>query len=252
MTAERERRTLQQPRKGLRWVSLEALRWATATTVGVVLALTAACSGAPGPPPGPAIDAREVALLREADTRPRQPIRAVFRWRINEAGARFTGQGVIRMEPPYRARLDLFLNNGEAVLTAALVDDELRLPGTAPEGLVPPAPLLWASLGVFRPGRLSRLIGGTSVDSTGVRLEYRIPQGGEAHFRFDNGRATSGELLRGGRVEQTLRIDWGPDSDIVPQSTVYRNLASFRELEIDVEVVEFVESYPPDIWSIGS
>ncbi len=216
------------------------------------LLLLAACSAPPGPPPGPAIDAREVALLREADTRPLRPIRTVFRWKINEAGARFTGQGVLRMEPPYRARLDLFLDNGELVLQAALVDDELRLPAAAPPGLVPPPPLLWISLGVFRPGRLSRLAGGEAVDSTGVRLRYRIAQGGEAHFTFEGALVTSGELLRGGRVEETLAVNWGAEPEVVPKNTLYRNLSSFRELEIDVEDWDYVESYPPEIWTLGS
>lgn len=220
--------------------------------VGVAAAaVVASCTGSPGPPPGPAIDAREVALLREADTRPLRPMRTVFRWRINEQGARFSGQGVVRMEPPYRARLDLFLENGEAVLQAALVDDDLRIPAQAPPGLIPPAPLLWISLGVFRPGRLSRLVGGEAIDSTGVRLRYRIAAGGEARFEFENGVPISGELLRGGRVEETLRVDWGPDSDVIPSGTLYRNLPSFRELEIEVESVDYVETYPPDIWDIG-
>ena len=90
------------------------------------------------------------------------------------------------------------------------------------------------------------------MDSAGVRLRYRIAQGGEAHFRFDGGFVTSGELLRGGRVEETLDVEWGPEPGIVPASTLYRNLPSFRELQIDVEDWDYVESYPPDIWTIGS
>jgi hypothetical protein len=210
------------------------------------------CTGSPGLPPGPTIDAREVALLREADTKPERPLRAVFQWRINEGGARFSGQGVIRMEPPYRARLDLFLNNGEPILQAALVDDELRIPPGAPPGLVPPAPLLWVSLGVFRPGRSSTLVSGATVGSSGISLRYRIAEGGEATFGFTDGRVAGGELLRGGRVEETLSVEWGEEPDVVPKSTLYRNLTAFRELEIEVDSFEFVESYPPDIWSIGS
>ena len=48
-----------------------------------------------------------------------------------------------RIEPPSKARLDLFLDNGEGVLSAALVDDELRLPHGAPEDILPPVELMW-------------------------------------------------------------------------------------------------------------
>lgn len=218
--------------------------------LGLASVLLAGCGPPPGPPPGPAIDAREVSLLREQSTQLDAPVRAVFDWRINEGGARFSGQGVARFEPPYRARLDLFLGNGELVVQAALVDDELRLPPGAPEGLVPPAPLLWAALGVFRPGRLSTLLGGEAVDTSAVRLRYRIPQGGEAHFVLDSEQVMEAELLRGGRVEETMEI--GPAQDLdVPGRAVYRNLPAFRELHVEVETVDVVESFPPEIWEIG-
>jgi len=208
------------------------------------------CTGQPAPPPGPAIDARSIALLRERSTQIDQPFRAVFRWRISEGGARFQGQGVARVEPPYKARLDLFLDNGELVVQAAMVDDELRLPPGAPPGLIPPAPLLWASLGVFRPGRLSTLLGGESVDSTVVRLRYRIAQGGEAHFTMGEHAVQQAELLRGGRVEETMEITLEPGSE-VPTSALYRNVPAFRELQVDLESVESVETFPAGIWTIG-
>ena len=219
------------------------------TILAVPALVLGGCSGPPAPPPGPAIDAREVALLREEATRLQAPFRTVFTWKISEGGARFQGQGVARFEPPYRARLDLFLNNGELVVQAALVDDDLRLPAGAPDGLVPPAPLLWAALGVFRPGRLSTLLGGEAVDSTQVRLRYRIAEGGQAHFVLAPDGVVSAELLRSGRVEETMVVL--PSSGSVPASATYRNLPAFRELEVEVESVQQVESFPPDIWSIS-
>ena len=205
----------------------------------------------PAPPPGPAIDAREIGLLQEESTRLQQPTRVLFDWRINEEGARFNGQGVARMEPPYRSRLDLFLDNGELVAIAALVDDELRLPVATEEVIIPPAPLLWSVLGVMRPGRLSTLLGGEQVDSTRVRLRYRIPQGGEVHYVLAEGVLERAELLRGGRVEETLELEAGDASDELPGQATYRNFPAFRELEVTVEAVDHVESYPPDIWTPG-
>ena len=219
-----------------------ALAWMLSWTLGC---------GAPALPPGPAIDARQIGLLQEESTRLTQPTRVLFSWRISEEGARFDGQGVARMEPPYRSRLDLFLDNGELVVMAALVDDDLRLPVTAPEGIIPPAPLLWAALGVLRPGRLATLIGGEALDSTRVRLRYRIPQGGEVHYVFQDGVLERGELLRGGRVEETLELEPSEVASELPGVATYRNRPAFRELEVRVETIDYVESYPPDIWSFG-
>ena len=222
----------------------------TSIFASLSLALVAGCA-APALPPGPAIDARQIGLLQEESTRLTQPTRVLFSWRISEEGARFDGQGVARMEPPYRSRLDLFLDNGELVVMAALVDDDLRLPVTAPEGIIPPAPLLWAALGVLRPGRLATLLGGESVDSTSVRLRYRIPQGGEVHYLFRDGILERGELLRGGRVEETLELEQSGVASELPGVATYRNLPAFRELQVRVETIDHVESYPPDIWSFG-
>ncbi len=219
-------------------------------TAGLLLALGLLASCAPpAPPPGPTIDARQIGLLQEESTKLERPFRVLFDWRISEQGARFQGQGVARMEPPYRARLDLFLGNGELIVAAALVDDDLRLPVAAPEGIIPPAPLLWATLGVLRPGRLSSLLGGEAIDSTRIRLRYRIPQGGEVHYVFQEGVLERGELLRGGRVEETLALDRAVEGSNLPAVAVYRNLPAFRELEVTVERIDHVESYPPDTWT---
>ena len=227
--------------------------WRAAVCAAVYVtgaAISVACAP-PAPPPGPAVDAREIGLIQEASTRLTEPTRILFEWRISEEGARFEGRGVARMEPPYRSRLDLFLPNGELVVAAALVDDDLRLPVAAPEGIIPPAPLLWATLGVLRPGRLATLLGGEAIDSTGVRLRYRIAQGGEVHYFFEDGVLERGELLRGGRVEETLVLERQDRDANLPAAATYRNFPAFRELEVRVETIDQVESYPPDIWVFG-
>ncbi|MEZ4414581.1 MAG: hypothetical protein R3E10_02395 [Gemmatimonadota bacterium] len=207
------------------------------------------CTGAPPPPPAPSIDAREVAVLQEQATRLERPTRVVFTWEANESGARFSGRGVSRFEPPYRARLDLFLGNGELAVQAALVDDELRLPPGAPEGLIPPAPLLWASLGVFRPGQLPRLAGGEALDSQTVRLRYDVPGARELAFRFEAGHLASAEIQRQGRTEERLEVT--REGEGLPRSATYRNIAAFRELHVEVESIEYVESFPPEIWTLA-
>ena len=122
--------------------------------MGLPLAIAmgiAACSSPPPPPPAPQIDGREKALVAEVVTKPEGSVRMVFRWSLQEPGLRLSGDGVIRMESPYKARLDLFTDQGEGVARAALVNDELRLPPEAVEVPLPPPPLFWATLGIFRP-----------------------------------------------------------------------------------------------------
>jgi hypothetical protein len=64
----------------------------------------------------------------ERETPLKEPLQINFRWRLNEARQRHSGIGVARIEPPYRARLDLFTDDLESVVTAVLVDGSLVLP----------------------------------------------------------------------------------------------------------------------------
>ncbi len=173
----------------------------------------------------------------------------MFDWSINEGGARFAGKGVARVEPPYRARLDLFLGNGELVAQSALVDDDLRLPPGTPEGLIPPAPLLWASFGVFKPGLVPRLLGGEATAENTVRLRYDIPGQRELFYWLEDGRISAAEILRDGRTEERVQVTW-EGTDGPPSVANYRNVAAFRELEVEVESIEYVEPFPPEIWSL--
>ena len=78
--------------------------------------------------PAPPVDAARVALRLEFATRVVRPARILFSWSLSDRDARFQGRGVARVEPPFKARLDLFYGNGETIARAALVDDDLRIP----------------------------------------------------------------------------------------------------------------------------
>ena len=209
------------------------------------------CTASPPAPPPPPIDAEQIALRLEAGTRLSEPARIFFRWALSERDARFRGRGVARVEPPYKARLDLFLANGETVIRAALVDDELRIPAGSPRGLVPPAELLWGALGVFRPGRATFLLSGQALADGDVRLTYRTSEGVELRYTLTGGSVREVERLRQGQVVERLNLT--PESAAhYPAEATYRDLPAFRELQLDRERVELVEGYPPDIWEVGS
>jgi len=209
----------------------------------------AACSPTPvvyvaaAPAPNP----EQLALALENKTALQEPVRIVFEWQLNEAGVRVRGRGVARIEPPYKARLDLFLGSGQTVIRAALVEGDLRLPPGAPEGILPPADLMWGVLGVFRPLVGTELLGAERLEDGAFRLRYRYANARELYFRVEDGRVRSVETLQGGHAVE--RVELGlEDGSPYPAEATYRNLAAFRELKLTRQSVERVESYPPDIW----
>ena len=183
----------------------------------------------------------------ERVTRLEEPTRILFEWSLNEQGTRVRGRGIARIEPPFRARLDLFMGNGETVARAALVDDELRLPPGVPQGIIPPAHLLWTALGVFRPGRDAAFLGAEREAGGGISLRYLYPNGQELRYRLEGRTILEAELLEDGHTIQ--RVSIAPDGEgSYPEEATYRDLTSFRELTLTRQSVENVEFYPPDIW----
>ncbi len=222
-----------------------SLRFAASLAITVVVA--AACGGSPPQSPAPAVNAEQVvAAALEGNPFPRAT-RVIFDWSIREPNLRIGGSGVARLEPPDRARLDLFLENGQSVLAVALVDDDLRAPMGTPLQVVPSPPLLWASLGVFRPGAGVTLLGAEQRGEA-LRLRYRLDDGDELMYQIRDGRLTGVELVHEGNALHQVSLDRPAEWEL-PREATYRNLASFRELKVTVESVENVTSYPADIWS---
>ena len=195
----------------------------------------------------PTVNAEQTALRLEDHTRLSDPVRIVFDWELNEAGVRVKGRGVARIEPPYRARVDLFLGNSEPVLKAVLLGGTLIMPPGTPRQILPPPDLFWGTLGVFRPDYGAVLLGGDELEEDALRLRYAYEDGMELHYRIEAGVIRTVELLKSGSVVQRVKIDLNADSRYPVQAT-YRNLAAFRELKITRDRLERVESYPVDIW----
>ncbi len=194
------------------------------------------------------MDYHQLALLVEARTRLTAPVRLVFDWSVREPGLRSGGRGVARLEPPHRARLDLFTGRGETVLRAAMVGDDLRLPEGASDELVPPPALFWSSLGVFRPGGDYRLARGSEADDGTRHLTYDSSSRPDLLYEVDDeGRVAALALLRDGEIVDRLSLSL-PPRDGFPTRATYRNLIDFRELTFTLDTVESVERFPSDIW----
>lgn len=199
--------------------------------------------------PLPAGPPRAEAAAAAVDaTALRQPARFVFSWSLRDGEARFSGDGVARTAPPHHARLDLFGPRGEGYVSAALVDMELRLPTGADPTLLPPAPLLWSVLGVFREPQGAVLVG-TDLQADTVLVYER---GSERwRFRVTGGVVRGAEWEDGRRGRRTVEVrEVGTLQR--PSLVVYRDWQAYRELSIEVEEAEYVAAFPPETWTPGS
>ena len=223
-----------------------ALRASGLLAVPVVVLLTAGCGAGRPAVVGPVPDPDGAAVRLRDDTRVGEPLEIRFEWRLNEARQRHSGVGVARVQDPYHARLDLFTDDLESVLSAALVDGELRLPPGSREDILPPTDLMWGVLGVFRPHGVS-LLGGDRLEGDAVRLRYAYDDGTELHYESESGRLRSLELLEDGHVVQRVEVTM-VDGDRYPMEATYRNMSEFRELTLVRESLESVAPFDSAIW----
>jgi len=222
--------------------------WAVALVLAGVASVAACASGsgvatvAPLPDPGSSLDSLQ------SRTEPESPARIFFEWSLTEEGVRVSGRGVARVAPPDRARLDLFLSNGEAVAGAILVGDDLTLPVSLPGDILPPAELLWGTIGTIRLGAGAEVIQGDELQDGGLRLVARLPDGASVRYEVLDGRVRRIEqLTAGGTVVKTLVARHEPEGR-VPAEATYRDLTAFRELILTRDGMEDVDGFPADIW----
>lgn len=223
----------------------QTCRYARAAALSAVLLTMAACASTGGfatGAPAPLIAQQQVDA-----TAPSQPLHVMFAWTLRERDARFSGDGVARVQPAYRGRLDLFGPRGETYLEAAINGAELRLPAGAPSDALPPAALLWAALGVLYPPDGATLVA-TSTDAGETRLEYA--RGDERwRFRLQDDMLRYAEWQDGASGRRTVEVEAGQGTGF-PARTLYRDWLAFRELELTLETIEHVDAFPDDIFRI--
>ena len=176
---------------------------------------------------------------------------ARFSWQLREPDLRIGGLGVVRLGAPDRARVDLFLENGESVLAAALVGDEIRVGQEQTYlGVIPSAPLLWASLGLFRPGEEAALVNTERLGSNGIRLDYSSSSSSTLRYDIFEDQIRTVSILEKGQTVHSVNLEL-ETPERLPSRATYRNLSSYRELVIFLETANGVEPYDEKIWHPG-
>ncbi len=163
------------------------------TALGLVIG-NIACAGGSLGNPTPILD-MDQAVLRASRGNPLPATSTViFQWRVNAPDLRLEGEGVARLQSPDLARLDLYMENGELVLAAGLVEDQVWAREERALEFVPSPALLWAFLGVFRPGEDATQLGGEDFENDVSRLRYQLPDGDELRYLFRSGRLAEVEM----------------------------------------------------------
>jgi hypothetical protein len=203
-------------------------------------ACAAAGNGTAGPP-----DA-EAAAEAVRQTAPSQRLHVIFNWEMRDRDARFNGQGVLRLDDRYRARVDLFGPRGETYAAAIIDGETMRVAPAGADALLPPPALLWSVLGVFRPP-VDAPLTATSRTDGGLALVYQR-DGATWRFGFENELLRSTEwTARDGR--RTVQLS-GNAGHGLPQQAAFRDWTEFRELTLNVTDVEQRAFFDGDVWTL--
>lgn len=175
--------------------------------------------------------------------------RVVFRWSLDDPDMSARGEGAARTAAPDSARLDFFLAGGVGSGGAVLIGTELRLPPRGDElarRVVPPMPLLWASLGrVVVPPAADTV---ARVDGDTLRADIGQPTAWRVTF-------VRGTLQRVERVADGRIVEWversGDAGGGWPTRMRYRNELSRRQLDLTVTAAGHASAFDPSIWNFN-
>jgi hypothetical protein len=199
------------------------------------LALSAIVGCAPKAPPlrGTIAPAR----LPDAELPPVHR-RLVFQWSYSDNDFRMRGEGVARVAPPDSVRLDLFVSGGLGGGRAFLIDDELRTVGEEKvQRLLPPVPLLWASLGRLKVPAASDTA--ARVDADTLRVDIGVNPRWRTTFLGTQLRRL--ELIENEKVPQWVSRD-------SVGNVRYEHARAHRRLEITITRADTVSGFDASIW----
>jgi hypothetical protein len=183
---------------------------------------------------------------------PAAPTVLRFTWSYKDETFEANGDGAVRRQGPDRARLDFFLRNGMAGGYAILVGDSLTIPGIdLVKRMLPPVPLLWASLGRLAVPATTDTV--ARLDGDTLRADLGTLRGRDASAA--DGRAwrvtfAGRELARVERIEGGRLVEWmtrGPGDDGALRLE-YVHEKGKRRLAIAVSDTTIVEGFDDAIW----
>ena len=204
------------------------------SAVALLVATLAACAPRLKPLTGAPAPARfPVATL------PLGHQQIVFRWELQDAELSAKGEGAARVASPDSARLDFFLGGGMGGGAAILIGDSLATPGPdMVRKMVPPTPLLWASLGRLSlpplPDTTVRVDGATLRADIGRPVSWRVTFRGDSLVRV--------ERVRDGRIVEWVERDG--------TGAHYRDNGARRALHITVTRADQVPGFDASIWRL--
>jgi len=215
-------------------------------SLALVLAWAACSRSSPPNPPSPSsIDpALEAAAVER--TRVDEPMEILFDWNLRERDARFSGEGVARIEPD-RARVDLFGPRGEGYLSAVLDGFQLKLSLGVESVPLPPPALFWSVLGVFRVPPGATLARAEQKDAN-TTLEYAA-SGDAWRFQLDNGALQHAEWTGSSAGRRTVELSRNANAEL-PSGALYRDWPAFLELRLTPKQVRKVNGFPAEIWTV--
>jgi len=164
--------------------------------------------------------------------------RVLFHWEYKEQeGFSAHGEGVARVVSPDSARMDFFLEGGFGGGWAQLIGDQLTIPGPDfVRRFIPPAPMLWATLGRLSvpPARdtTARMSGDTLRADIGAEPTWRVT--------FVGPRLARVERVDNGRIQEWVARDG--------ETLRYQHETGRRSLTLHVDRTEEVSGFDPSIW----
>lgn len=214
----------------------------------ITTVLAAACAS---PAARPLSGAPTVAVLPPT-TLPATPTVLRFTWTYKDETFEANGDGAVRVLGPERARLDFFLRNGMAGGYAILIGDTLMVPGIdLVKRMLPPVPLLWASLGRLAVPATRDTV--ARVDGDTLRADLGSLRGQDASAA--DGRAwrvafAGRHLTRVDRVEDGKVIEWltRTRGERGTSQVQYVHERGKRRLAIAVTDSSTVEGFDEAIW----
>lgn len=219
------------------------LRSAAVLLVALASARCATARGDRIPLPDPAGIAERVT-----DAGPERPHRVTFRWEYADERGPVRGDGVLRFNPPDSLRLDLF-SAADASMNIALVEGELRSAGQIEDVRLPPPAFLYATAGLFQPGRAEPVEGWEAGDDR--FLAYRASGGGTLVYRLRERRIVRLAERRDGRELRRLVIGWPEPAGVWPREAEYRDATRQSRARWTVEEARVEkESFPREIYEL--